>query len=141
MIRKEVQGLTVTTTDVKMSGNIQCMKYGGKVSKHYKFWTTFCHDRNVLRHVGGITIPFTQNVKQVEPVHEIKMNENEKRFVRMKIKQLIDTGCIVPLKRKCDGWVSNIFLHPKKDGSFRLILNLKPLNKFIEYRKFKMPSI
>ena len=69
------------------------------------------------------------------------MNETEKKFVRKEIQQLISTGCIVPLKRKHNGWVSNIFLRPKKDGSFRLILNLKPLNKFIEYRKFKMPSI
>ena len=96
-------------TDVRMSGETY-HKIWGKVSKHYKFWTTFCHDRKVLRHVGGITIPFTQNVKQTEQVHEIKMNESEKMFVRGKLKQLIDTGCIVPLKRKHDGWVSNIFL-------------------------------
>ena len=39
------------------------------------------------------------------------------------------------------GWLSNIFLRPKKDGSYHMILNLKPLNKFIEYKKFKMPTI
>ena len=133
--------LARTTTDVKEAQKGHSVKYGGQVSKHYKFWTTFCKDRNVLRHVGGITIPFIKKVKQVGKVREIKMNEKEKVFVCNKLQQLIDTGCIVPLKTKLEGWVSNIFLHPKKDGSFRLILNLKPLNKFIEYRKFKMPTI
>ena len=93
-----------------MAEQRETIKYGGQVSKHYKFWTTFCCDRNVLRHVGGITIPFTKTVKQVGKVSEIKMNENEKMFVQNKLQQLIDTGCIVPLKRKCEGWVSNIFL-------------------------------
>ena len=32
-------------------------------------------------------------------------------------------------------------MRPKKDGSYHMILNLKPLNKFIEYKKFKMPTI
>ena len=117
-------------------------KYGGNISTKYRFWTSFCRDRTVLRHVGGITIPFTENVKQLSPAREIHMSEREQEFARQKIRQLIDTGCIVKLPAiQPNGWVSNIFLRPKKDGSFRLILNLKPLNKFIEYRKFKMPSI
>ncbi len=35
----------------------------------------------------------------------------------------------------------NIFLRPKKNGKFRLILNLKDLNQDIEYKKFKMETL
>ena len=35
----------------------------------------------------------------------------------------------------------NIFVREKKDGNHRMILNLKPLNKFVKYRHFKMDSL
>ena len=117
-------------------------RYGGNISRNYKFWSSFCKDRAVLRHIGGITIPFIENVQQEKPAREIHMSNKEREYARIKIQQLIDTSCVEKLSSvKPNGWVSNIFLWPKKDGSFRLILNLKPLNRFIEYRKFKMPSI
>ena len=117
-------------------------RYGGKVAQHYKFWTTFCNDGTVLKHVGGISIPLVKKVNQTAPVREIHMNERERKFVRQKLQQLIDCGCIVKLNKPIkNGWLSNIFLRPKKDGTYHVILNLKPLNEFIEYKKFKMPTI
>jgi hypothetical protein len=35
----------------------------------------------------------------------------------------------------------SIFLSLKKDGTFRVILNLKRLNEFVEYHHFKMDTI
>ena len=35
-------------------------------------------------------------------------------------------------------FISRVFIISKKDGSKRMILNLKRLNKFINYRHFKM---
>jgi hypothetical protein len=40
-------------------------------------------------------------------------------------------------KRK---FLSTIFVRPKKNGEFRVILNLKKLNKFIPYQHFKMDT-
>ena len=37
--------------------------------------------------------------------------------------------------------ISSIFLRKKKNGSYRMILNLKGLNEFIEYKHFKMESL
>ena len=41
----------------------------------------------------------------------------------------------------CTGeYISSIFIRPKKDGTYRLILNLKNLNDHVEYHHFKMDT-
>ena len=37
-------------------------------------------------------------------------------------------------------FISPVFIVPKKDGEFRMILNLKELNQYIEYHHFKMDT-
>ena len=37
--------------------------------------------------------------------------------------------------------ISNVFLTPKKDGGFQMILNLKKFNNYIVKQKFKMETI
>ena len=108
--------------------------FGGRLQECYDFWT-ICSDSMVLCHIGGISIPFTSHVQQEFPTREIKMSKQEHIFASQKIQQLLDTGCITELDSPhSTGWKSNIFLHPKRDGSYRLIQNLKPLNKHIEYK-------
>ena len=65
-------------------------------------------------------------------------------FVDKKISQLLanDSIAILPPEKLKSGWLSNIFLVPKKvPGEFCMILNVKGLNQYIQYRKFKMDQI
>ena len=39
------------------------------------------------------------------------------------------------------GFISSLFVVPKKDGRNRLVVNLKPLNQFLVYEHFKMEGI
>ncbi len=39
-----------------------------------------------------------------------------------------------------NAYLSNVFVKPKKDGSHRMILNLKSLNKFVAYHHFTMDT-
>ena len=71
------------------------------------------------------------------------MSDEQKGFVDREITKLLDNGSIIQLDSpyKVD-WTSNIFLVPKKTpGEYRLILNLKKLNKYVTYTKFKMDHI
>ena len=97
-----------------MERNDNVVQYGGRVRKCFRFWKSFCKDRKVLQHVAGIKIPFTQEVTRTTPVREIRMRENERKFVRQKLIGLQRSGCVEAIKRPVDGWVSNIFLPPKK---------------------------
>lgn len=57
------------------------------------------------------------------------------------VSNLLSLGAVSPCS-PCPGqFVSRIFLVPKPDGGKRFILNLKPLNKFIETNHFKMEDI
>ena len=52
-----------------------------------------------------------------------------------------DKGVLVGSSHQPDEFISNIFLRKKRDGTYRMILNLKELNKFIVYHHFKMDSL
>lgn len=54
------------------------------------------------------------------------------------IKNLIELGAVVKCKPQTDQFISNIFLIQKPNGSFRFILNLKQLNKYLSNYHFKM---
>lgn len=47
----------------------------------------------------------------------------------------------VPQAERFQGFYSNLFTVPKKDGSVRPILDLKMLNRHVRVRKFKMESL
>ena len=82
-------------------------------------------------------------VKQTRLPYPIKMNEQQMLFVDQKINELVKNKCVVQTHRfDPSGFLSNIFLVPKKEqNSFRMILNLKQLNTFMETPHFKMESI
>lgn len=48
---------------------------------------------------------------------------------------------IVPSCHEAGEVISPIFICPKKDGSHRMILNLKHLNNYVEYHHFKMDTL
>lgn len=54
---------------------------------------------------------------------------------------LLQKGVIEEAYHSHGEFLSNVFLRPKKDGSFRMILNLKNLNSHVEYNKFKMDTL
>lgn len=58
--------------------------------------------------------------------------------MKVAIRNLLDLGAITQRKPKLDQFISNIFLTPKSNGSYRFILNLKKLNRFVSNDHFKM---
>ena len=56
------------------------------------------------------------------------------------IAKLITKEVLQVTNRVPDGFISNIFIRPKKNVAFRMIINLKPLNKSVDYHHFKMDT-
>jgi len=58
-----------------------------------------------------------------------------------KIYTLLEKRVIEEAYHSHGEFLSDVFLRPEKDGSFRMILNLKNLNSHVEYNKFKIDTL
>ena len=83
-----------------------------------------------------ITIPVQRNVP-FQPVWKGPKSE----FIDNEILSLLENGVIIASQHEPDEFVSPIFLRGKRDGSFRMMLNLKTLHEHVQYHHFKMETI
>lgn len=59
-------------------------------------------------------------------------------MIDSEVAKLLEERVIIPVDFHPEKFLSPIFLRSKKNGEFRMILNLKELNKCIPYFHFKM---
>ena len=88
----------------------------------------------------GVKLEFTEKPVQKQAPCQI-FNGKESALVQTEVTKLLDKGVLVGSSHEPDEFISNIFLRKKRDGTYRMILNLKELNKFIVYQHFKMDSL
>ena len=98
-------------------------------------------DRKILDMVEHCHLEFTANPYQQYPKPPIKFHSEEAAIIDGEIQQLLGKGVLEETDPTYGQYVSTIFLRKKKNGSYRLILNLKGLNASIEYQHIKMESL
>ena len=91
--------------------------------------------------VTGCPIETVFKIPKQTPVREIRLSSNETKFACCHIQELIQKKAVTPSKREDGDFVSPVFLCPKKDGGYRMILNLKQFNKYAEHISFKMETL
>lgn len=97
-------------------------------------------DPHILQTITGETIECSSYPIQLSyPPNSIC--KDHVALVEAEIYSLQQKGVIVPCYHEVGEFISPIFSVPKKDGSVRLIHNLKKLNSFVENSHFKMESI
>lgn len=69
------------------------------------------------------------------------LNETEIQLINDEVEKLLEKGAIKPVLRNQEEFISNLFLVPKKTGDMRPVINLKPLNQFVQKIHFKMENI
>ena len=114
---------------------------GGRIKYFVDYWKKLTSDKEILANVTGLRIRFDE---VVSPYYRrcLKFSDSEKDTVRQEISKLVKKKVIVPSVHEQGEVISNVFLRQKKDGKkFRMILNLKPLNKSVEYIHFKMDGL
>ena len=79
--------------------------------------------------------------KQTHLPSPLCFNQEETAATDKLIQELLAKNAICTCERETGDFVSTIFLQRKPNGSYRMILNLKNFNKYVDYCKFKMDTL
>ena len=113
----------------------------GQIINYVDQWRKLTPDPEILETVTGQNIEFDQIPVQIKPPFQPKWSPEEEEFIDSEILSLLAKGVIQQSKHEQGEFISWVFLRPKKDGSYRMILNLKSLNQYVVYHHFKMDTI
>ena len=113
----------------------------GQIVNYVHQWKMLTSDPEILDIVQGAHIEFDTIPKQCTLPMTNDFNQAETKLVTVEIEKLLQKGVIQPCIKESDDFISKIFLRPKKDGTHRLILNLKKLNTNVTYHHLKMDTL
>ena len=113
----------------------------GKVTENYDSWALLTKDKFILDIVqDGLKIDFFDEPSLMK-AHSSQFTKLECTAVEQEIQTLLQKQVISECQREPGDFLSPIFTREKKDGSLRMILNLKELNNSVYYNHFKMESL
>ena len=116
--------------------------HAGNLREFFPSWRKITSDINILDYVSGVKISFEEGLVPCQAHYRPSVfNAQEELIVRQEIKTLLEKGVIQHSHHEPGEFISTIFLRPKPDGSFRMILNLKEFNKSVEHHHFKMDTL
>ena len=129
------------TNDIDHNHSVNAPHIAGKLRQFVSVWQIITSNYSILSAIRGVKIEFVAHPKQTLIPREYNFNAAEVVIIDKQIEKFLQTG-VIETTSHCKGeYISNIFIWPKKDGSYRLILNLKNLNQFVQYHHFKMENL
>ena len=113
----------------------------GNIKNHFVTWKSITSNDFILNVVkNGLTIGFVDIAIAPHP-HIRTFSDEEITAIENEISNLISKNVITQVEWSEDNFVSGVFTVDKKDGGFRMILNLKQLNESVKYEHFKMETL
>ena len=113
----------------------------GCIANQLSEWEKITSDSEILSTVFGLPLDFIEEIDYKSSVISSKFSPKEEMFLSVEIKNLLCKVVIKESQHEESEYFSPIFLTPKSDSSFRIILNLKKLNDYVPYIYFKMETI
>ena len=114
---------------------------GGRLRYFLSEWSQITSDPFVLNMITGMEIDLWELPKQTHLPSPLRFNQEETAATDKLIQELLVKNAICTCERETGDFVSTIFLRRKPNGSYRMILNLKNFNKYVDYCKFKMDTL
>ena len=104
-------------------------------------WQEITSDKWILETTAGYRLEFDQMPYQFSPPRPIKFSDAEHNLILKEIESMLTHKIVSEVTPSPGQYLSNIFSCVKKDGSLRKILNLKSLNKDMEYLHLKIETL
>ena len=105
------------------------------------FWDRISSDQWIRDAVRGYKIEFKRDPIQYKLPNNMPFSRDEKECISVEVGKLLGKGAIRRASFHPNQFLSNLFTIPKKGGELRPVINLKPLNHFVEYHHFKMEGL
>ena len=140
--RRYVSNVSVNVS-VPISNPPEELKIDARVATFASNWLMITDDPWVIETVSnGLRLDFLSAPFQSSFPKSVAMSEDMKTVCDLEVKNLIAKNAITEITGNgSDGFISSFFCVSKRDGSWRPIVNLKPLNSFIRYEHFKMENL
>lgn len=115
----------------------------GRLSFFADAWSRLSADPWILTTViDGYHIEFVDLPLQEKIPTGCIMSQDMEAVCDQEINLLLQKGAIARIASdKTDGFISNLFVIPKKSGGWHPIINSRHLNSFVQYRHFKMEGL
>ena len=113
----------------------------GKLAAHFSQWQSLTSDPEILETGSGCKIEFDTIPSLNKVMVHAVLSETQTESVDTEVSNLLRKQAIEACDHEAGEYISPIFTRPKKDGSHRMILNLKSLNKHITHHHFKMDTV
>ncbi|VDP50861.1 unnamed protein product [Heligmosomoides polygyrus] len=127
------------STSLSQIDERQDIPVGGRLAYFARNWSVLGIDKWAASVLAGYKIPFHS---KCPPLAQREVNQGSSHPLLLgEIKKMLEKGAIEEIPWSEKVWLSSMFCIPKKDGSVRPIINLKPLNKFVALEHFKMESL
>ena len=121
--------------------NSQVKFQAGRLSCQISEWKKLTSDRTILNTIAGFKLDFYDAPPDNDFPKQLIVQTDEIKIAQDLLQDLLTKQVIRKSHLHPQGYTSNIFLRPKRNGGHRLILNLKNLNEFVEYFHFKMENL
>lgn len=119
--------------------NIRTMQLAGRLKFFIRKWEDYGAPNYIKGIIKGMSIPFNRNPPLMPKSMNnlFKLQTGKSQAMQQEITKLLLMGAL----EKCNHnsvFLSRLFLVPKSDGSQRPVLNLKPLNRFMDPKPFRL---
>jgi len=116
--------------------------FAGRISLFRSNWKALTQEPWVTQTVlEGYHIPLSSTPFQCSPPCTPHLSTEDAVILEEEIQSLLQKQAICQIPAPAEGFYSNMFIVPKKDGGQRPVINLKHLNKFVKSENFKMEGL
>ena len=114
----------MVTNNLSLCDEIQA----GRLKYYIQSWKTITEDHEILETVTGVKLDFPEGPPSCSTNYNIGFSKVEENAIDDEIKKLLAKQAIAKYLHEEGEYISPIFVCLKHDGTYRLMLNLKPVN-------------